>query len=66
MTIEQFESLSLAIGIPGLILYMLFIIYKLGAESKAGRFGYFVLFFALGLGMFGFVAKEVIVEVLQL
>jgi len=66
MTIEQFESLSLAIGIPGLILYMFFIIYKLGAESKAGRFGYFVLFFALGLGMFGFVAKEVIVEVLKL
>lgn len=66
MTIEQFENWSLVLGIGGLVLYMLFIIYKLAEESQAGKFGYFVLFFALGLGLFGFVAKTIIVEVMHL
>ena len=66
MTIEQFESWSTTIGISGLILYMLFVIYKLAKESNAGKFGYLVLFIALGLGMFGFIAKVVLVEVMKL
>lgn len=66
MTIEQFESWSLTIGISGLILWMLLIIWKMGKESKAGKFGYFILFFALGLGLLGFLAKTILVEVLGL
>ena len=66
MDIATFESWSLTIGIGGLVLYMLFIIYKLGVESRAGKYGYFVLFFALGLGLVGFIAKSVIVEMMQL
>ena len=66
MTIEQFESWSLTIGISGLILWMLLIIWKMGQESKAGKFGYFILFFALGLGLLGFLAKTILVEVLGL
>ena len=61
MTIEQFEHWSLVIGIGGLISYMVFIIYRLAKDSNAGRFGLFVLFLALGLGLFGFVAKEIMV-----
>ena len=66
MSIETFETWSLIIGIGGLVAYMLFIIYKLGVESRAGKYGYFVLFFALGLGFVGFVAKTVMVEFLNL
>ncbi len=66
MTIEQFESWSTTICITGLVLYMLFVIYKLAKESNAGKFGYVVLFIALGLGMFGFIAKAVLVEVMKL
>ncbi len=66
MTIEQFESWSLTIGITGLILWMLFVIWKMGQESRAGRFGYFVLFLALGLGLVGFIAKTVLVEFLKI
>jgi hypothetical protein len=66
MGIEQFEQWSLSIGLSALVLYMLFIIYRLGRESDAGKFGYFVLFFALGLGMVGFVAKNILVEVMGL
>ena len=39
---------------------MLFIIWKVARESKAGRFGTFILFFVLAFGIFGFVMKSVI------
>ena len=60
MTIAEFEEISLIVCIGGLVLYMLFILYKLAEESKAGRFGTFVIFFSLGLGFVGFAAKSVI------
>lgn len=57
MTEEQFSSISLTIGLTVLISYMLFIIYRLAADSRAGKYGTMILFLALGLGIFGFVAK---------
>jgi hypothetical protein len=60
MTTEQFESWSLYIGVGVLILFMFFIIYDLGKQSKAGKFGNFILFLALGLGMVGFLIKIVL------
>lgn len=65
MTLEQFESWSLTVGISGLILWMLLIIWKMAKESKAGKFGYFILFFALGLGFIGFIAKTILVELMN-
>jgi len=65
MTIEQFEEWSLIIGLGGLILFMAFIVWSLGRESKAGKFGMLVLFLALALGLLGFVVKLVLVEMLQ-
>lgn len=62
MDIEQFESIALVVGITLLVGWMFFIIYDLGKRSKAGKFGMFVLFFALGLGVFGFLAKTILVE----
>lgn len=64
MTIEQFESWSLTIGISGLIVWMLLIIWKMGKESQAGKFGYLILFIALGLGFVGFIAKTILVELM--
>lgn len=66
MSIELFEEYSLILGIGGLILYMLFIIYKLGEESKAGRYGFIILFIGLGLGFVGVIAKSVLVELMEL
>jgi hypothetical protein len=60
MSEEVFASLSMYIGTTVLMLYMLFIIWRLAKESKAGRFGTFVLFLALATGMIGFIAKEII------
>lgn len=59
-TEEQIAWFGLTVGVGAFILYMLFIIWQLARESKAGRFGTFVLFLALGFGMLGFVAKGVI------
>jgi hypothetical protein len=60
MSVEQFESISLNLGIGGLVLYMLFIMYRLARESGAGPFGTLVIFLSLGLGIAGFAAKSVI------
>lgn len=62
MSIAQFETLSLYIGIGGLILFMCFIMWDLAKRSQAGRFGSIVLFSALGVGLLGFVIKTVLVE----
>ncbi len=64
MDAEQFEKWSLIIGISVLVGFMFFIIYDLGKKSKAGKFGMFILFFALGLGVVGFLIKTVLVEVM--
>lgn len=66
MNAEQFEKWSLIIGITVLVTFMFFIIYDLGKKSKAGKFGMFVLFFALGLGVLGFLIKTVLVEFMGL
>jgi hypothetical protein len=60
MTIELFEEISLTLGIGGLMLYMVFIMYRLAKESGAGRFGTAMIFLSLGLGLVGFIAKSAI------
>ena len=59
-TEEQIARFGLTVGVTAFILYMLFVIAQLARESKAGRFGTFVLFLALGFGLVGFAAKSVI------
>ena len=66
MSVEVFETWSLYLGIGGLILFMGFIMWDLAHKSRAGKFGTFVLFTALGLGLMGFLIKTVMVEVLNL
>ncbi len=65
-TEEQIAQFGLTIGVGGFILYMLFIILQLARESKAGKFGTFVLFLVLGFGVLGFVAKNVIAWLLNI
>ncbi|MEY3886250.1 MAG: hypothetical protein RL650_342 [Pseudomonadota bacterium] len=62
---EQIASYGLTFGIAAFMLYMLFIIGQLAWESKAGKFGTFVLFLGLAFGMLGFVAKVGIQWVLE-
>ena len=57
---EQIAWFGLTFGVSAFILYMLFIIGQLAWESKAGKFGTFVIFLGLAFGMVGFVAKFLI------
>jgi uncharacterized membrane protein YedE/YeeE len=57
---EQIAQFGLSVGISAFMLYMLFIIVQLARESKAGRFGTFVLLLGLGFGLVGFAAKGII------
>jgi hypothetical protein len=64
LTVAEFEDISLKLLLSGLIAYMFFIIWNLARESKAGSYGTAWMFFGLGFGMFGFMAKSVIAKVL--
>ena len=55
---EQIAWFGLTFGVGAFI-------GQLAWESKAGKFGTFVLFLALALGMLGFIAKVVIQWILE-
>jgi hypothetical protein len=63
---EQLSQFGLTVGVGAFIVYMLFVIAQLARESKAGRFGTFVLFVVLAFGMLGFIAKSVIAWLLDM
>lgn len=65
LTEEQITDLGMTWGVGGFIVLMLIIIWRLARDSKAGRFGTFILFFVLAFGILGFVAKSVIQWLLQ-
>ncbi len=64
MNEEVVAQYGLTFGVGGFMLYMLFIIWQLARESKAGKFGTFVLFLVLSFGMLGFIAKQILVWML--
>jgi len=64
-TEEQIAHLGMTWGVGAFIALMLVIIWRLARDSKAGRFGTFILFFVLAFGILGFVAKSVIQWLLQ-
>ncbi|MTD33852.1 DUF2788 domain-containing protein [Paludibacterium sp. dN 18-1] len=66
MSEEQFTNISMVVCLSGLIIFMGFIIWDLGKQSNAGKFGTAVLFLVLGLGVGGFIFKNVLVEFLVL
>jgi hypothetical protein len=59
-TEEQITDFGMTFGVGAFILYMLFIVGNLAYQSKAGKFGTFILFVVLAFGMVGFIAKSVI------
>jgi len=57
---EDIAQFGLTFGVGAFMLYMVFIIFQLARESRAGKFGTFVLFLALGFGLVGFAAKGLV------
>jgi uncharacterized membrane protein len=60
LTEQQISEFGLTWGVGAFIVLMLFIIWNVARESKAGRFGTFILFFVLAFGVFGYLMKQVI------
>jgi len=59
-TESQIAQFGLTFGVGAFIVYMLFIVFNLAKESKAGKFGTFILLLVLSFGMLGFLAKSLI------
>jgi hypothetical protein len=66
LTEQRIAELGLTWGLGAFIVLMLVIIWNLARESKAGRFGTFILFFVLAFGILGFVMKSLIQWVMHL
>ncbi len=66
MDIETFETVSLYVGMTVLIVYMFFIMWKLTKDTDAGKFGGMVIFGTLGLGVMGFIIKEVLIVTMDM
>jgi len=66
LTEQRIAELGLTWGLSGFIVLMLVIIWNLARESKAGKFGTFILFFVLAFGILGFLMKSVIQWLLHL
>jgi hypothetical protein len=60
LTEQQISEFGLTWGLGLMIAFMLFIIWDLAKQSKAGRLGTFVLFFVLAFGILSFIAKSLI------
>ena len=59
-TEAEISAFFLTWGVGAFFLFMVFIIGQLAWESKAGKFGTFVIFLGLGVGFLGFLAKFII------
>ncbi len=56
---------GVALGVGGLILFMIFIVWDLAKRSDAGKFGTLILYIGLALGIFGFLIKFIISYLLK-
>jgi uncharacterized membrane protein len=54
MTDEMVTKWGMQLGIPCVILFLMFIIWDLAKQSKAGRIGTFAMFLALSVGFIGY------------
>jgi Na+/H+-dicarboxylate symporter len=60
MTDEMVTKWGMQLGIPLVILFLMFIIWDLAKQSKAGRIGTFAMFLALSVGFLGYVIKVIL------
>lgn len=62
---QWLSDYGVTIGVGGLILFMVFIVWDLAKSSNAGIFGTMILYLALALGVLGFVIKIAISYLLE-
>ena len=62
---EWLTEYGVTLGVGGLILFMIFIVWDLARGSNAGKFGTMILYIGLAMGIFGFLIKVVITYLLE-
>ena len=65
MSDQWLTEYGVTIGVGGLIIFMVFIVWDLAKKSNAGVFGTMILYLALALGVLGFVIKTAISYLLE-
>ncbi|QMT32964.1 DUF2788 domain-containing protein [Conchiformibius steedae DSM 2580] len=65
MSEAEFAAWALKICLGVLIVFLFFIIWDLGKKAQVGKLGMFILFLVLGLGIAGFLFKNVLVRLLM-
>lgn len=60
MTDEMLTKWGMELGIPALILFLMFIIWDIAKKSNAGKTGTFALFLALSVGFVGYMIKVIL------
>ena len=60
MTDEMLTKWGMELGIPSLILFLMFIIWDIAKKSNAGKTGTFALFLALSVGFVGYMIKVIL------
>lgn len=63
---SQIASFGMTFGLTAFISYMMFIVWRLCRDSNAGKLGSVILFLVLGLGVLGFVSKNIIQKLLNI
>lgn len=62
---DWLSDYGVTLGVGGLILFMIFIVWDLAKSSRAGKFGTLILYIALAMGIFGFLVKIVITVLME-
>jgi len=62
---QWLSDYGVTLGVGGLMLFMVFIVWDLARRSEAGRFGTLVLFLALAMGIVGFLIKGAITYLME-
>lgn len=62
---EWLSEYGVTLGVGGLVLFMIFIVWDLARSSRAGKFGTIILYVGLAMGVFGFLLKVIITYMLE-
>lgn len=62
---EWLSDWGVTIGVGALMTFMVFIVWDLARKNKAGKFGTFILYIALAMGLLGFAIKGIIQFLLE-
>lgn len=65
ITDQMLTDYAMPVLVAGLMVFMIIIVYQTGKQSGAGKFGMFVMFLGLMVGVLGFALKFVIQYIIE-